>query len=102
MGAIELGERMCVFRKVRRHPVHDHADASLMTFVDKMTDVVGRAEPARGRKIIFDLITPRTFEGMLRNRKQFDMCVTEVKHVRQKRIGELEISELPISFFPTP
>src|SRR5207249_357463 len=66
--AVEFGERGCVLWKMRRHPVHDHADTSLMTSVDKMAKVVRRPEPAGGRIIICDLITPRSFEGMLRYR----------------------------------
>src|SRR6266446_2339689 len=33
IGAIELGQRVGVLWKMRRHPIHDDADASLMTFV---------------------------------------------------------------------
>src|SRR4051812_24506456 len=102
MGAVELGERMCVFRKVRRHPIHDHPDSGLMTFVDEMTEIVGRTEPARRRVIICYLITPRAFERMLGNWHEFNMGVTQLQHVWQQRIGEFEISELAISFFPTP
>src|SRR5262249_17232044 len=65
MGPVELGERMCILRKMRRHPVHDHADASLMTFVDEVTEIIGRTEPAGRRIIICNLISPRTFKGML-------------------------------------
>ena len=73
-----------------------------MTFVDEMTEIIGRTEPARGRVIICDLITPRAFERMLGNRQQFDVRVTHLQHVRQQRVGQFEISELAISFFPTP
>jgi hypothetical protein len=65
IGAVEFSERMCVLSEMRRHPIHDHADAGLMTFVDEMTKFIRRAEPARRRVIICDLITPGTFEGML-------------------------------------
>src|SRR5207247_8314760 len=69
IGAIEFGQRVCVLWKMRRHPIHDHADAGLMTSVDKMAKVVIRPEPAGGRIIICDLITPRAFERMLGNRQ---------------------------------
>ena len=36
IGAIKLGQRMRIFRKMRRHPIHDHADVGLMALVDKM------------------------------------------------------------------
>src|SRR5213076_903528 len=83
---------------MRRHPVHDHAYAGLMTFVDEMTKVVRRTKPAGGRVIICDLITPGAFEGMLRDRQQLDMRVAHLEHVRQQRLGELEITEMTISF----
>ena len=83
---------------MRRHPIHDHADAGLMTFVDEMAEIIGRAEPARRRVIICDLITPRAFERMLGNRQQFDVRVTHLQHVRQQRVREFEITELAISF----
>src|SRR5262245_16099435 len=67
VGAVELAERVCILRKMRRHPIHNHADSGLMTFVDEMTKIIGRTEPARRRVIICDLITPRAFERMLRN-----------------------------------
>src|SRR5207248_3093374 len=65
IGAIELGQSVCVLRKMRRHPIHDHADAGLITFVDEMTEIIGRPESAGGSVIICDLITPRALEGML-------------------------------------
>src|SRR4029079_12063289 len=46
MGAVEPGERMCVLRKMRRYPVHNHANSGLMAFIDEMTEVVWRTKPA--------------------------------------------------------
>src|SRR5207244_6608093 len=71
----------------------------LMTFVDEMAEVVRRTEPTGGRIIICDLITPRTFEGMLGNRQQLDVRVTHFERVRQQLLGKFEITELAISFF---
>ena len=42
-GAIKAAERKSVFRKMRRHPIHDHADAALMQIVDQITKIVRRA-----------------------------------------------------------
>jgi hypothetical protein len=39
--AVEAAERPRVFRKVRRDPVHDHADAALVQIVDEITQIVG-------------------------------------------------------------
>src|SRR5258707_13960581 len=69
--AVELGERMCILRKMRRHPVQDHADSGLMTFVDEMAEIIGRAEPARRGGIICDLMTPPAFARIVGKREQF-------------------------------
>jgi len=82
IGAVEFRERVRVFRKMRGHPIHDHADAGLMTFVDKMVEFIRRAEPAGGREVVCDLITPGTFERILSDRQQFDVRVTHFEHVR--------------------
>jgi hypothetical protein len=75
-----------------------------VAFVDEITEFIGRAEPARRRVIICDLITPGTFEWMLGNWQQFNMRVTHFQYVRQQRLNKLEITQLAISFlrFATP
>ena len=97
IGAVELGQRVRVFREMRRHPIHDHADPGLMTFVDEMPELVRSSEPARRRVIIRDLITPRTFERMFGDRHQLDVGVTHLEHVRDQRLGEFEITEMTIA-----
>ncbi len=57
----------------------------LMAFVDEMPELVRRAEAARRRVVIRDLITPRPFERMLRHRHQLDVRVAHLDHVRQQR-----------------
>src|SRR5689334_11332081 len=89
IGTVELRERMCVLREMRRHPVHDHAYPSLMTSVDEVTEIVGRPEPARGRVIIRDLITPRALERVLRNWQQLYVGEAHLQHVWQQRVSEL-------------
>src|SRR6266536_2692870 len=96
MGTVEFSQRVSVFWKMRRHPVHDHADAGLMTFVDKMAEVVGRTEAARRRIVICDLITPRSFERMLGNRQQLNVRVAHLHHVGPQLFGKFEIAELAI------
>src|SRR5205823_11285930 len=98
IGAIEFSQRVSVFWKMRRHPIHDHADAGLMTFIDEITEFIRRTEPTGGRVIISDLITPGTFEGVLRNWQQFDMRVAHLQHVWQQRLSKLQIAKLTISF----
>jgi hypothetical protein len=40
-GAVETPQREVVARKVRGHPVHDHADAGAVQMVDEVAKVVG-------------------------------------------------------------
>ena len=100
IGAIELGQRVRILRKMRRHPVHDHADTGLMTFVDEMAEIIGRTEPAGRCVIMCDLIPPGTLERMLGNRQQFNVRMTHLQHIRQQRVRQFEISKLAISFLP--
>ena len=38
-GAIEMTEAVIIARKVRGHPVEDHADARLMAAIDKIHEI---------------------------------------------------------------
>ena len=82
IGAVEFREPVRVLRKMRRHPIHDHADAALMAAIDEMPELIGIPEAAGRRVIIRDLITPRTFERMLRHRQQLDV---RVAHFAKRR-----------------
>ena len=87
IGPIKLRERVRVFREMGRHPIHDHADPGTMTRVDKMPQFIRRAEATCRRVVIRHLITPRTFERVLRHRHQFDMGVAHLEDIRQKSVG---------------
>src|SRR5438132_2597938 len=97
IGAIEFGQTMRVFREMRRHPIHDHANTGLMTAVDKMAKLVRFSEATGGRIIVCYLINPGTFEGMLRHWHQFDVGITNLAELRQKRIGSFEVTKETIS-----
>ena len=84
IGAVEFGQPMRVLREMRRHPVHNHADAGLVTAVDEMPELVRRAEAAGRRVIIGDLITPGTVERMLRHRHQLDVGVAHLEDIRHE------------------
>ena len=60
---------------------------ALMAAIDEMPKLIRVTEAAGRRVIICDLITPRTFEGMLRDRQQFDVRVTHFQNVRQQRVA---------------
>src|SRR4029078_8270645 len=57
IGSVKRGETVRVFRKMRRHPIHDHADATLMAAVDKMPELIRVTEATSGWVIICDLIS---------------------------------------------
>src|SRR5437763_1224796 len=96
VGAIELRQAMCVFRKMRWYPIHNHADAGLMAAVDKMAELVRFTEAAGRRVVVGNLITPGAFEWMLGYRHEFDVSVTHFQNVGQKRVGQLQIAERAI------
>ncbi len=87
--AIEVGETVTVARKVRRHPIHEHADARLMQAIDEAHEVLRRAVPRGGREMPQDLIAPRAIERMLRHADQLDVRVAHVDHIRNQLIGQL-------------
>ena len=68
IGPIEFGKPVRVLREMGRHPIHDHTDSGLMTFLDKMAEFIRGPKPAGRRVIVRDLIAPGTFERMFRNR----------------------------------
>ena len=91
--AVKFREPVRVLRKMRRHPIHDHADAGVMTRIDEMAELVRSSEAAGRRVIVRHLISPRAFERMLGDREQLDMRVAHLEHVGQQRLGKLEIAE---------
>lgn len=56
--AVEAGERPFVARKMRRHPVDEHANTSLVQGVDEKLKVIRRAVTAGRRIKSGDLIAP--------------------------------------------
>ena len=90
-GAVEAAQRPGVLGEVRRHPVHDHPDAGAVQTVDEETELIGRAEPGRGRVIGRDLVSPRTAERMLGHRQQFDVGEAMCHNVIGELLGEFAV-----------
>ena len=84
MRSIEVTEACFIFRKMRRDPIQNYADSSLMKIVDEVHEVVGCPEAAGGSEIAECLVSPGTVEGVLHYGKQFDVRETGVMNV----IGE--------------
>ena len=83
IGAVKFRQRVRVFREMRRHPVHEHANPGAMAGIDEMAQLIRSPEAARRRVIIRHLIAPRAFEGMLGDRQQLDVGEAHLEHVRQ-------------------
>ena len=56
--SVEVLEAELVGRKMRRHPVEDHADAVLVQVVDQEHEVLRRAITAGRREVAGDLVAP--------------------------------------------
>jgi hypothetical protein len=91
--AVEGGERPVVAREVGRHPVEDHADASLVEAVDEVAEVIGGAEARRGRVVARHLVAPRAGERVLHHRQQLDVREAEVGDVVGELVAELLVRE---------
>ncbi len=88
-GAVELRQAVRVGRKVRGHPIHQHADALGMAGLDEACEAFGGAE-ARGRRVQAErLVAPGTVERIFADRQQLDVREAEVGGVGRQRIGEL-------------
>ena len=91
--AVEPGECERVLGKVPRDPVHDDADAGLVQAVDEVLEVVGGAEPARGRVVPRDLVAPRTAERVLGERQELDVRVAHLGEIVDERVGGVAVAE---------
>ena len=63
--AIEPRQRPVVARKMRRHPIHDDADAGLVQRVDQKLKIVRRAVAAGRRVKAGDLVAPGRIKRVL-------------------------------------
>src|SRR5215469_5303163 len=93
MRSIEITESSLIFRKMRGHPVQDHADSALMKIINEVHEIRWCAEPAGGSKVADCLISPGTVERMLHNRKKFDVCETCVMDVVSQQRCQLAVCE---------
>src|SRR5262249_26429680 len=90
---IETCERPVVPWKVRRDPVHDHADPSFMQCIDEELKVVRWSISTRRGEEAGNLVTPGRIKGMLSHRHELDMSKSDVFDVLNERLGELTIAE---------
>ena len=91
--AVEKSQAVRVFRKMRRHPIDNHADSRLMAAVHEKSEIVGRAEARRGREVADHLIAPRAGERMLHDGQQLDVRVAHQLHVLHQLHRHLAIAQ---------
>src|ERR1043166_3124579 len=97
-SAIKTAERKRVLRKMRRHPVHDHADTFLMKMIDEETKIIGRTVASRRSVIRADLITPRRSVRMFFQRHKLDVRETVLFRVIGEQRSNLAIGQRSIVF----
>ena len=78
--AVKGGKAVGVGAKTAGHPVHDHADASLVARIDKVHELLRVAIARRGGIVAGRLVAPGAIEGMLHKRHDLDMRVAHVVH----------------------
>ena len=91
--AVETIQAVLVVRKMRRHPVENHADAVLVQHVDEVHEILRRAVTRRRREIAGRLVTPRAVERMLGDRHQLDVREAHALHVLDQRLRDAAIAE---------
>ena len=75
-GAVKLSQAVGVARKVRGHPIENHADGVAVAIVDEISKVLGHTKARTRREIPRSLIPPRAVEGMLGHRHQLNVGKT--------------------------
>ena len=79
--AVKAREPVCVLRKVRRDPVHDHADAGTVERIDKVHEVLRRAVAAGGGVVPGHLIAPGALVWVFRHGQQLHVRVAHLSAV---------------------
>ena len=91
---VKQPQAVLIAREVGRYPVHDHADTVLVAGIDKVAEIIRRAETLCRRKHADGLVAPGAVERMLRDGQQFDMRESEVLDVRHELACEVAIGQV--------
>src|ERR1700689_3838816 len=73
MSPIKFRQAMRVARKMRRHPIQNHAQPLRMAAIHEIFEIIWLAVTASGREIPNGLVAPRSIKWVLRNRHKFEM-----------------------------
>ena len=89
--SVEVRKAESISRKMRRHPVENHADSLLVHVVHEEHEVLRRTV-ARGHRIVAGhLVAPGSVQRMLHQRHQLDVCIPHLLHIFRKHHGEFAI-----------
>ena len=100
--AVKLIQSVFILRKMRRHPVENHADPLLMRLVDEIFEILRRTVPVRRGIVTRDLIAPRRVIGILHDRQQLNVRVAHILHVGQQLAGQLPEAQNASVLVPLP
>ncbi|MCY1433438.1 hypothetical protein D9M71_494660 [compost metagenome] len=87
-SAIEARQAMFVGGKMRRHPVQQHTNASLVAGVDERGEILGTAIARGGREHRQWLIAPGAAERVFHDRQQFDVGKAQFLHIGHQPFGQ--------------
>ena len=87
--AVELRQAVRVGGKVRRHPVHQHAQAPRVAGLHEARKSFRRPETRTGRIQAQGLVTPGTIERMLGDGQQLHMREAQVSRIGRQHVGQL-------------
>ena len=99
---VKFIEPVPVLRKMRRHPIENHADVPLVRLVDEILEVLRCAVPVRRRVVARDLIAPRGVVGIFHNRQQLHVRIAHVLHVGKKLASQLPEAQNASVLVPLP
>ena len=99
MRAIEVSQGMAIRREVRRHPIQNHTDSSLVQVIHKIHEILRRSVTTRRREIPGGLIAPRTIERMFGHGQQFHMREAHARDVIRKLRRDFPVAQRTIPRF---
>ena len=100
--AVELPQAVAVAGKMRRHPVHHHADAVLVAKVDEVHEILRAAVAAGGGVIAHRLVAPTGRKRVLADRQQLQVRVAHLLAIIDQLMGQLAIAQPAVGIVAGP
>ena len=101
-ASVKFKQPVFVLRKMRRHPVQDHAEVCLMAGVHKIAELLRAAVAVRGGKIARHLIAPRRLIRKLHHGHQLNMRVAHALYIRDELPREVVKGVVAAVLMPLP